>query len=102
MGTGDPATQFPDLITRLSGGDMAYLHLIEAYEAGVGNVERRPAPSSMIALACNVWKGPLLVAGGFTARGGAAPSRRQAPGRCHSSHVRAAVHSDARLTVLDS
>ncbi|RWA05596.1 hypothetical protein EKO27_g9511 [Xylaria grammica] len=62
----DPIPQFSDLITKLSDLDIAYLHLIEARIAGIEDADGSPGPSETLAFAYNLWKGPLLVAGGFT------------------------------------
>ncbi|KAI0424395.1 putative N-ethylmaleimide reductase [Xylaria sp. FL1042] len=61
----DPVPQFSDLITKLSKLNIAYLHLIEARVAGIE--DRDSIPSETLAFAYDLWKGPLLVAGGFTA-----------------------------------
>lgn len=62
----DPVPQFTDLITRLSGLDLAYLHLIEARIAGIDDAERAPTPSETLTFTYGLWKGPLLIGGGFT------------------------------------
>lgn len=63
----DPVPQFADLITKVAGLDLAYLHLIEARVVGPEDAERSQGPSETLAFAYGLWKGPLLVGGGFTA-----------------------------------
>ncbi|KAI0809973.1 hypothetical protein GGR55DRAFT_647502 [Xylaria sp. FL0064] len=60
----EPVPQFSDLITRLSKLKIAYLHLIEARVAGTEDMNA--GHSETLAFAYALWKGPLLVAGGFT------------------------------------
>ncbi|KAI1349181.1 putative N-ethylmaleimide reductase [Xylaria sp. FL0043] len=60
----DPVPQFSDLITKLSNLKIAYLHLIEARVAGTE--DKNAGPLETLAFAYALWKGPLLVAGGFT------------------------------------
>ncbi|TGJ76600.1 hypothetical protein E0Z10_g10857 [Xylaria hypoxylon] len=67
MGMKDPIPQFSNLITQLSALDTAYLHLIEARVAGIEDADSAPGPSKTLAFAYDLWEGPLLVAGGFTA-----------------------------------
>ncbi|KAI0874267.1 hypothetical protein GGS24DRAFT_349010 [Hypoxylon argillaceum] len=62
----NPVLQFSDLVSQLSGLGIAYLHLIEARIAGIEDAESPPAPSETLAFAYGLWKGPLLVGGGFT------------------------------------
>ncbi|KAM0285116.1 hypothetical protein ACHAO9_008947 [Fusarium lateritium] len=57
----DPVPQFSDLITKLSGLKLAYLHLVESRIAGSGDVES----SENLDFAIERWNGPLLIAGGF-------------------------------------
>ncbi|GAP84453.1 putative aldolase-type TIM barrel [Rosellinia necatrix] len=66
MKMADPIPQFSDLITRLSVLHLAYLHLIEARITGVEEAASIPDPSETLAFAYDLWKGPLLVGGGFT------------------------------------
>ncbi|KAI1420080.1 putative N-ethylmaleimide reductase [Xylaria sp. FL1777] len=67
MKMADPVPQFSDLITKISTLDLAYLHLIEARIAGIEDAQCAPEPSETLTFAYDLWKGPLLVAGGFTA-----------------------------------
>ncbi|KAH8162800.1 hypothetical protein CIB48_g5438 [Xylaria polymorpha] len=62
----DPVPQFSDLITKISGLGIAYLHLIEARITGIADAGSAPGPSETLAFAYDLWKGPLLVSGGFT------------------------------------
>lgn len=57
----DPIPQFSDVVTKLSKLNMAYLHLVESRIAGNADV----ASSEQLTFAFDIWKGPLLVAGGF-------------------------------------
>ncbi|KAI0505590.1 hypothetical protein F5B22DRAFT_661359 [Xylaria bambusicola] len=63
----DPVPQFSDLIGRLSELGIAYLHLIGARATGIEDAERPPGPFETLKFAYDLWKGPLLVGGGFTA-----------------------------------
>ena len=63
----DPVPQFSDLITKLSRLGLAYLHLVEARIAGIEDAEMPPGPAETLTFAYDLWKGPLLVGGGFTA-----------------------------------
>ncbi|KAI0466293.1 putative N-ethylmaleimide reductase [Xylaria cf. heliscus] len=62
----DPVPQFSDLITKISGLGIAYLHLIEPRITGIEDARSTPGPSETLAFAYDLWKGPLLVGGGFT------------------------------------
>ncbi|KAI0450523.1 putative N-ethylmaleimide reductase [Xylaria acuta] len=62
----DPIPQFSDLIRQISGLGIAYLHLIEARITGIEDAGSAPSPSETLAFAYDLWKGPLLVSGGFT------------------------------------
>ncbi|KAI0975094.1 putative N-ethylmaleimide reductase [Xylaria arbuscula] len=70
MRMADPTAQFSDLISKLSNLDVAYLHLIQTGIAGDGDDDEKAKHSAgtpeTLAFAYDVWKGPLLVGGGFT------------------------------------
>ncbi|KAE9365537.1 FMN-linked oxidoreductase [Stipitochalara longipes BDJ] len=58
----DPVSQFTDVINKLSSIGIAYIHLIEPRISGdilVDTIET-------LEFAYNAWKGPILVAGGYT------------------------------------
>lgn len=55
--------QFSDVISKLSGLNLAYLHLVESRIAGSNDVEAM----DKLTFAYDLWDGPLLVAGGLTA-----------------------------------
>lgn len=58
----DPVPQFTDLIRRVSATGIAYLHVIESRVAGAEDTDG----SESLDFIYDLWKGPLLVAGGFT------------------------------------
>ena len=58
----DTIPQFTDIITKASALDIAYISLIESRIAGYIDVESE----NRLDFAYNVWKGPVLVAGGYT------------------------------------
>jgi len=66
MGMEDPVPQFTDLISRLRGFGLAYLHLIEPRVQG--NVDRDVVDTEKLDFAFKAWDraGPVLLAGGFT------------------------------------
>ncbi|RBR25386.1 uncharacterized protein FIESC28_01823 [Fusarium coffeatum] len=59
----DPITQFSDIITKATNLNLAYLHLIESRICGstddINNGQER------LDFAYDLWKGPLLIAGGY-------------------------------------
>lgn len=57
----DPVPQFSDVIAKLDSLQLAYLHLVESRIAGNVDVEA----TESLQFAYDLWKGPLLVAGGF-------------------------------------
>ncbi|KID76772.1 Chanoclavine-I aldehyde reductase fgaOx3 [Metarhizium brunneum] len=64
MRMADPVAQFSDVIARLDRLGLAYLHLVEPRISGNIDVETEDAES--LEFAYRLWRGPLLVAGGFT------------------------------------
>lgn len=62
MGMKDPIPQFTDLIAKVSQLNIAYIHLVESRIAGAEDREG----SESIDFAYELWKGPILVAGGYT------------------------------------
>lgn len=66
MGMEEPIPQFTDLISRLRGFGLAYLHLIEPRVNG--NVDREAVATEKLDFAFKAWdrSGPVLLAGGFT------------------------------------
>lgn len=62
MRMADPIPQFSDVIRKAAQLDLAYLHLIEPRVSGSEDQES----SERLDFAYQLWKGPLLVAGGFT------------------------------------
>lgn len=64
----DPISQFSDVIQKLSGFGMAYLHLVKSRITGSTDVEAIEATEAAekLTFAYNHWNGPLLVAGGLT------------------------------------
>lgn len=69
MGMKNPIPQFTDLISKLRGLPLAYLHLIEPRVSG--NVDRqvRDSEKEKLDFCFRAWNkaGPVLLAGGFTA-----------------------------------
>jgi NADPH2 dehydrogenase len=61
----DPVPQFSNFITRISHLNLAYLHLVEARVVGPEDGDSSKS-SETAAFASDLWKGPLLIAGGFT------------------------------------
>jgi NADPH2 dehydrogenase len=59
----DPAPQFLDVISKIKGHGLAYLHLVRSQIAGNADVQKT---SESLDWAVNAWEGPLLIAGGFT------------------------------------
>ncbi|KAJ4022972.1 hypothetical protein NW752_003428 [Fusarium irregulare] len=63
MRMADPIPQFSDIITKATNLNLAYLHLIESRICGstddVNNGQER------LDFAYDLWKGPLLIAGGY-------------------------------------
>jgi NADPH2 dehydrogenase len=66
MGMQDPIPQFADIINKASHANIAYLHLVEARISGASEGENT---HDRLDFAYNIWKGPLLVAGGYTPQG---------------------------------
>lgn len=62
MRMSNPIPQFSNVIEQLSSLNMAYLHLVEPRISGNIDVES----SDTLEFVYNLWKGPLLVAGGLT------------------------------------
>ncbi|KAH8678548.1 putative N-ethylmaleimide reductase [Xylariales sp. PMI_506] len=58
----DPIPQFTDIINKASQLGIAYLHLIESRISGAGDYEG----NDRLDFAYDLWKGPLLIAGGYT------------------------------------
>lgn len=63
MGMADPITQFSDVISKIEPLGLAYLHLVEPRVSGVFDVET----ADSLKFAYDIWKGPILVAGGHSA-----------------------------------
>lgn len=57
----DPIPQFPDIVKKLNPFGLAYLHLVESRIAGNADVES----VGKLDFAMDIWKGPLLIAGGY-------------------------------------
>ncbi|KAI9168089.1 Chanoclavine-I aldehyde reductase fgaOx3 [Paramyrothecium foliicola] len=57
----DPIPQFSDVIRKIDGLGLAYLHLVESRIAGNADVEA----ADKLQFAMELWNGPLLIAGGF-------------------------------------
>ncbi|KAH6867475.1 putative N-ethylmaleimide reductase [Thelonectria olida] len=60
----DPIPQFTDVINKARHSDIAYLHLVESRISGSSDYEGH----DKLDFAYNLWNGPLLVAGGYTAQ----------------------------------
>ncbi|EXJ87485.1 hypothetical protein A1O3_04445 [Capronia epimyces CBS 606.96] len=58
----DPIPQFTDVIQKAAQADLAYLHLVESRVAGAGDYDGH----DRLDFAYDLWKGVLLVAGGYT------------------------------------
>jgi NADPH2 dehydrogenase len=59
----DPIPQFTDVIKKASHSDIAYLHLVESRTSGATDSDAH----DRLDFAYDLWNGPLLVAGGYTA-----------------------------------
>jgi NADPH2 dehydrogenase len=59
----DPIPQFRDVIKKASHSDIAYLHLVESRTSGATDSDAH----DRLDFAYDLWNGPLLVAGGYTA-----------------------------------
>jgi len=66
MGMADPVPQFEDLIGRIKGLGLAYLHLVQARMEG--NDDRPASRDESLDFVVKLWDGPLLIAGGLTPR----------------------------------
>ncbi|EXU95015.1 NADH:flavin oxidoreductase/NADH oxidase family protein, partial [Metarhizium robertsii] len=61
MKMADPVPQFSDVITKLDRLNLAYLHLVRSRFSDNVNFEG----TESLEFAYKIWKGPLLIAGGF-------------------------------------
>ncbi|ETS79825.1 hypothetical protein PFICI_07354 [Pestalotiopsis fici W106-1] len=61
MRMNDPIPQFSHILRNISKLGIAYIHLVESRIAGNADVESQDS----LEFAYDIWKGPLLVAGGF-------------------------------------
>lgn len=61
MRMADPVPQFSDVIEKLDRLNLSYLHLVEPRIAGNVDVES----TETLDFAYDLWKGPLLIAGGY-------------------------------------
>ena len=59
----DPVPQYTDLVGKLNSLGLAYLHLVEPRVSGHADVD----PTGSLNFIYDVWNGPIVVAGGFTA-----------------------------------
>jgi len=57
----DPYPQFTDVVKKLGANQLAYIHLVESRISGNADVESTDKINGFI----DLWKGPVLVAGGF-------------------------------------
>lgn len=73
----DTIPQFSDVISKLSGLNLAYLHLVESRIAGSNDIEA----VDKLTFAYNLWDGPLLVAGGLTAASARSLVDEEQPGK---------------------
>jgi NADPH2 dehydrogenase len=60
----DPVPQFEDVIRKIKGFGLAYLHLVQTRIAG--NLDSAGAEEESLDFAVKLWDGPLLIAGGLT------------------------------------
>ena len=58
----DPIPQYTDLVNKASQSNIAYLHLIESRVVGTVDV----ADVESLDFVYDLWKGPILIAGGYT------------------------------------
>ncbi|KAM5353257.1 hypothetical protein ACJZ2D_016846 [Fusarium nematophilum] len=58
----DPVPQFTNILRKLNPLKLAYVHLIESRVSGVLDTDS----TETLSFAYDTWKGPLLVAGGYT------------------------------------
>lgn len=73
----DPIPQFSDVILRLDTLNLAYLHLVEPQVADNATFES----TESLEFAYSLWKGPLLIAGGFKPDSARKLVDEQHPGR---------------------
>jgi NADPH2 dehydrogenase len=64
MRMSDPVPQFSDVIRKISGVGLAYLHLVQNRIAG--NADVADSAEESLDFAVKLWDGPLLIAGGLT------------------------------------
>ncbi|EGY17460.1 hypothetical protein VD0002_g6361 [Verticillium dahliae] len=62
----NPIPQFTDVIRKATEADIAYLHVVEARISG--SVDAEHGDDDQSDLIFRLWKGPLLIAGGYTAQ----------------------------------
>ncbi|KAK4450829.1 hypothetical protein QBC34DRAFT_402648 [Podospora aff. communis PSN243] len=67
MRMADPVTQFSDVLRKISGHNLAYVHFVQA--GIVGNADAERPRDEGLGWALDIWKGPVLIAGGLDAEG---------------------------------
>ncbi|KAF2705410.1 FMN-linked oxidoreductase [Pleomassaria siparia CBS 279.74] len=66
MRMADPIPQHVDIITKARQSDIAYLHLVESRISGAEDYSDYNAHKDRLEFAYEHWRGPLLVAGGYS------------------------------------
>ncbi|KAJ4289449.1 hypothetical protein N0V88_006929 [Collariella sp. IMI 366227] len=65
----DPVPQFEDVIRKVGKvGKLAYIHFVEGRISGASEAKEGSAPEESLDFAIKLWDGPILIAGGLTAR----------------------------------
>ncbi|KAM0251512.1 hypothetical protein ACHAQJ_008134 [Trichoderma viride] len=88
----DTIPQYTDVIKKADHLGIAYVHLIESRVAGWDDVQE----NGQLEFAYNIFKGPILVAGGLYIRLGTKACRRAAPRQRHCGHVWEAFYIKSR------
>lgn len=66
MRMADPVPQFEDVVRKIRGLGLAYLHLVQTRVAGSEDAEPVKDGEDSLDFVVNLWDGPLLIAGGLT------------------------------------
>ena len=69
MGMKDPVPQFEDVIGKINGLGLAYLHLVKTRIAGNKDVAGASDEEESLDFAVRLWDGPLMINGGLKPQG---------------------------------
>jgi NADPH2 dehydrogenase len=69
MGMKDPVPQFEDVIGKINGLGLAYLHLVKTRIAGNKDVPGASDEEESLDFAVRLWDGPLMINGGLKPQG---------------------------------